>query len=523
VKYFITFFILLMGQVGVDLNRSPASIKKSTKSCFEILELFSAKEIKQINLPITVEDNLKFIKIIKSKSYNPNEVFWHLDNTVLKALNDKVYHDKKITHGITIFFQQIMLRKIMDNSILGKYLSAKYFDYKTLRLSFLGLDQALLSREMLKIFQEANQELEIYLKERALDTHLRTAPFLARNFNNWFAQGIAHRPDLASLVARLARNNSQENLIKVYSYNEKNEIIKLQFDSTKKINIEITHMLSYDPKGFIWSDIEVAGNKTRALSRDFLDLMRKGDFYSSEGREELLLKINHFAGTSLNEKSMGLLLQFINYLDYFSISILQKETTKLDWLLAKNGFVSVDFTKKGAEGLQWVHANLIDSRNVNEMMEKGREAFWSVDKSIQDGVKDLTQVVSKINYQSGDDLVLFLKENYRGNKIIKKLQELLLNPQVATWRVVLYRGRIAQGTGDIIRDNGELFQKQYRNDLDWKFARSTQEEVITFVEIDNNAEGMTKKVFYRVVNKEIEAEVEEWHKSFSSDIEFIKI
>jgi hypothetical protein len=131
--------------------------------------------------------------------------------------------------------------------------------------------------------------------------------------------------------------------------------------------------------------------------------------------------------------------------------------------------------------------------------------------------------VSKINYQSGDDLVLFLKESYRGKKIIKKLQQLLLNPQVATWRVVLYRGKITQGTGDLIRDNGELFQKQYRSDLDWKFARSTQEEVITFVEIDNNAEGMTKKVFYRVVNKEIEAEVEEWHKSFSSDIEFIKI
>jgi hypothetical protein len=220
---------------------------------------------------------------------------------------------------------------------------------------------------------------------------------------------------------------------------------------------------------------------------------------------------------------MGLLLQFINYLDYFSISILQKETIKLDWLLAKNGFVSVDFTKKGAEGLQWVHANLIDSRNVDEMMEKGRKAFWPIDKSIQDGVKDLTKVVSKINYQSGDDLVLFLKESYRGKKIIKKLQQLLLNPQVATWRVVLYRGKITQGTGDLIRDNGELFQKQYRSDLDWKFARSTQEEVITFVEIDNNAEGMTKKVFYRVVNKEIEAEVEEWHKSFSSDIEFIKI
>jgi hypothetical protein len=185
--------------------------------------------------------------------------------------------------------------------------------------------------------------------------------------------------------------------------------------------------------------------------------------------------------------------------------------------------MSVDFTKKGAEGLQWVHANLQQSRSVDEMMERGRNAFWIVNQSISDGVKELSQMISKNYYQSGDDLVLFFNEYKRNTKILDKLLEVLHYPQVSGLRVVFFRGQLNRSSGDLLRDAGEVFLKQYRSDLDWKLARNSQDDIITFVEVENTHSGILKKVFYRVINKELESEIEKWHESFPSDIEFVKI
>jgi len=503
--------------------RTPANREKNPNSCYELFNNFSSTKNDVIDLPITFEDNQRFINLVKTKIYSNNEVFWHLDNTVLKTLNDQVYGDKEVTHGITIFFQQQMMKNILQNKVLHSKINEKYFDYKTLRLSFKDLNQKEISDEMLKVFVKVNDELEIYLKEKNLIDRLRSAPFLARNFKNWFAQGIGGFPDQAALVARLARTQSQKNISMAHTFETSQKILEKQFVNTQKLNTEVTHLLSYDPKDYIWSVIKINGKEERVLSRDFLDLLRKAEFYTPDGRVEVVRKINLFAGTSLNEKNLDIISQFFNNLNYFSSSVLQKETTKLNWQKAKNGFVSFDFTKKGAEGLQYVHAHMRNAKSIDEALNLSRDGFWQVDRSIKENVEVIKRIVGKENYHSGDDLIIFNENPYKGDQIIKKLHELVVAPQIENMRVVFFRGDQPELFGDRARDVGEMFLKKYRSNLDEIFKRSTQDQVLTFAEVHFDVDGPSIRIFYRIKDSKMEKIIEDWHTKLESQVVFIKI
>ena len=537
----LLFCLSSCAQMGA---RRPSSIED--KNCLALIQGFvspndlNTTETSALEKWITKAHNIDFIHKLKNNSFK-NEYFWNVENTILKTLNDKVYLDKTITHSQTLFFQQRILEKIFQEQELSKRLGSRYFDYKTLRLGFALDDQfdtKALEIELLKIYNQVNAEFAEYMQAKNLLSALETTPERIKSIDTWFLSGLGNSPDEAVLSARLARLKLSSNHERIFNFSEEERLFSSMLSNAQEKWLEIKKVFTNDPKKFLWSEIPNPnlpdGNSNiEVFSRDLLDLIRKTNFKSAEGPIAFKRKLKIMTGQSYSDENILLLVTYVEVLDTFSAAVVQEVTKKIDWQDNVSGFMSVDFAKKGAEGLQWINAIIQNKTDVAEVLTLSRESFWKVDQTLKDGRDYFVNSLMGENipqyYHSGDDLVLFLTSKLKNIDRKNLTRNIANHSDAENFRVVFCpfnqneMNQVSKRKSDDILNMGETFLKTYRIKIDTQFKRNMGSDFFSMVEMVPKGKSWQPRVYFKVKKPTEREAILDFNTKFATKAEFIEV
>ncbi len=147
-------------------------------------------------------DNPAFIKTVRDE-HRQFGLYFHVENSVMKAMNDHYFKDKEITASVVSLYEQILMKYLMTDP---RYRPEQvYSDYKSLRFAF-AKDTPELRRHLNDAFALAAAEFkEELLKYPSLKNLFDFEGSKIRDTSRWHLGGFGQSADQAGTAARFAR------------------------------------------------------------------------------------------------------------------------------------------------------------------------------------------------------------------------------------------------------------------------------------------------------------------------------
>jgi hypothetical protein len=165
--------------------------------------------------------NDTFVERVYHSAESEQKLYMHVENAVLKTLNDKAFEDKEVSASTlnlykTLFFKHLQHSPAADY-LLGLEEGGRYNDYKSIRLVF-DVSKATpqwMVEELDKLRQAVDSEFarelfsfKVLSQAYENDTNPRVA-----NPRYWHEVGLGMTPEKASLKARLRRHSVDKNIL----------------------------------------------------------------------------------------------------------------------------------------------------------------------------------------------------------------------------------------------------------------------------------------------------------------------
>ena len=416
------------------------------------------------------------------------QLYFHIENTVLKELNDEVFQDKTLNHAITNYFMAALYGQVLNHPFLQYYLQGRYADYKGLRLVF-GLkeiDPANPHTEIpfilppnltFKDLSEENiwaEEITRLLQMITAQTRQTFTAFLgsfdyfiknkkqAKAFERlpapeaWFMPGTGSTLAEAAASARLARDYAPEGTI--MTFENAREILDLILGSAEQARLQLTTKFKDAP--FV-QEVERANEATgttekmRVLSPDFLATFRllqkrKGNL-AAAFRKEVRLKWN----TDFGREDLEVLEAYLKNVRYFSPPIYQEATVAFDFRKAHTGgALGLDLAQIGAlataklmasiAGLESTDQALLAAAATSKEMANHIKQQHNIFKKFWRKFWPLTSSAVEI---SGDDLVIYPPKKITDGQINAYLRYLTTFKNSWAFRTVFLRQINFQDSG----------------------------------------------------------------------------
>ncbi len=435
-----TIFLIVSScsSVGFQLRAPAGAQSLEASSCFLIVEkLFGSARIRDFKkknyhfTKITSSSNRRFIQSVTGDLEHENLFYFHVESQYLKYLNDKIFKDKQITYGFTVLYQNIFYDKILKDPYLSEVMAIKYADYKGLRIAF-NSGSIFEEKKILELLQEVyNQtaiKFEKELKKYPFEAYLSDAPEQIKNIRKWFVAGSGRSADRAAAASRIARKLPNENI--PHFQNNKAALKSLLAKVDSLHNQIIDSFLNQNSSGFL--ERSAIDESNYVLSQELIDLIRKINVNAPDHFTSFNRSVQQYFGVNITQDEFKLLTDYLNAVDTFSPPIFQEETLPLNLSLAKKGLISADISQKGAEGQYQNMSRLIGISNPSTAIERVREGYWVVDKSIKNARDWFLTAINytgppdniKQVYHSGDDILFFPDSEvtrFEKSEILKKL------------------------------------------------------------------------------------------------------
>jgi hypothetical protein len=153
--------------------------------------------------------NDRFIDEAVLRLVPPDALFLHIDNTMMKTLNDHIFRDKALSAATEGLWTRIFFETIQTDLDLGRPGSempwVAYSDYKTIRIGFRKTSPEL-ERWLQDVYRRASRRFGRELGDfEYVDGLIRREGGLAAEPYNWHVGGFGKDPGHAAAAARAGR------------------------------------------------------------------------------------------------------------------------------------------------------------------------------------------------------------------------------------------------------------------------------------------------------------------------------
>jgi len=372
-----------------SIKKEVVSAKKSPTPSNE-LELFKTKYAKEITLvPGANSDFLKRIELDVANT-EKHALYFDVENSVQKTLNDQVFLDKVAVDTINNSFFEKFNQNLRSNPELMSHLEGEYKDYKSYRIRLKlkdGEDPKKYEDLLAALYKKTNED---FANDPILKKVIRTIPprtDAVIDPANWFLSGAGENALEANMSARTARNSLGNAPPRLTHFRAHVTSLSSEVHGIEKLRGTLAAKQQLLDKKIL----EKAADGIIIPSKAMIGILRKikpSDFSTEEAFiASIRQKSKSLFGESLDETTARDLALYFKKVDALSPPMFSAERVAIDLKQAKKGIVSIDFAGIGVDNIyeQMKSLSKVDYTNASSE-QLLRESFTKM----QDGVNQVT-------------------------------------------------------------------------------------------------------------------------------------
>lgn len=342
------------------------------------------------------------------------ELYFDLENAVLKLLNDEVVRDKDVVTALTNLHKEVFWQQISRDPVLRDLMPARYSDFKSLR-GVLTRDTPEIRARFTALVADVNERVASHLERLAVDhSWAERARGLSADRRNWFHSGLGRSPDEAGLAARCSRQVVREAgaVARAQTFEGCVAMLTQAARNLARYQSWMEKRFSGTPRFF--AD---AGGGRRVPSAELIETLLKtkgADAPSTEAalREALRLRF----GLDVSPREVQALKNYLEQVDRFSPGIFSPERVVIHMdPPGVRSVLSADFMGQNARNLEEVAKALArtEGRPLADRVREFRRAEEIATASLEEKKARFQRVVERMfpgtrGQFSGDDGMAFL-------------------------------------------------------------------------------------------------------------------
>jgi hypothetical protein len=374
-------------------------------------------------LKLEENSNRNFMsEMAKAKKSGTRSVYFDVENSVQKKLNDQIFGEKTMVDAVNTSFLKKFYTNIQNNPELSKRISGSYKDYKSLRFR-VDLKEGENGVRFEKMFNEAYKkavsDFTHEFNELNLNSLIKTRTDDIAHPERWFLAGSGDEAIEANMAARGARTLSEEKKIAGDHLKYRDHIDQMDNDMREVERIRQTFNKNTD---LLKLDVlEKLENGNLIPTKKMINILRKykvGDFQNDElYLKAIQKKTKQIFGKELDSDTIKTLSEYQRKVDAFSPPLFIRESVEIKLEQAEAGIVSVDFTGIGVDNI-YQQMKALASVNYQEVNKAKmlKEAFGKLDSHVDEVTEEMikakryfSELIQNINGRkakplfSGDD------------------------------------------------------------------------------------------------------------------------
>lgn len=381
-----------------------------------------------------VSDNRFYMTDMKGPAgKGQRKIFFDVENSVLKGLNDSVLEDKGLGDAVNNLFNQKFHENLSKNPALMEKVNSRYSDYKSLRLSLVldeGENARAVQDSLNKVYEQTKAQFLAELDTAKMKGLWQGQEGQLGKPETWFLAGSGETPIEANMAARAIRRKAQSGLNpKLANYEDNLEELYSQIDEISSLQKSLASHSNFKSKGVV-----TKVGDDYVLSKDMISILRKSkrSDFSDLASYELAIskKAKDLFGIKLNSSQIADMTKYFENVDSLSPPLFIRSRQMIPLEQAEKGLVSVDFAGIGVDNAQGAMIGLLKSDinpgNVKGSVSHSLDNIW---KEV-DGVTDeMNQAQRAYNFAvkeiepghsgalfSGDDGMFFPRDNWDAAK-----------------------------------------------------------------------------------------------------------
>lgn len=492
-----------------QLMRSVEHFERASASRSDILKSPSVVEFRARSSELKLSEgaNRKFMDLMDKEK--PGEaIYFDVENSLQKKMNDQVFQDKGIVDAINNNFLTKMRHEIEKDPILKSRVSAEYKDYKGLRLRFISENPAeknLLEKRLQAAYSKANSDFAAEVKKTELVKLFATRVDEAQDPSLWFLAGTGDDALFANMSARYARQKRQIGSGGFVRFQDEAQAIAKDMKDIESIRSKLSSNSKLLEMGAMTKTL----NGEILLSKESIGILRKSRPFDFKNDEEYFLsiekKFEKLLGKKPTRNELELMSEYFNKVDALSPPLFQRERVIIDLANAKHGMVSVDFTGVGVDNAyEQMRGLAMANYRQKDALELTSNAFSQMDARVQTVTDEMnaskrffSEKVKEIRPKdssplfSGDD-GMFMPGSKDFNLDEKKLlvQKLATHADPSKFRLTFVRSVDDKGVALLPKERSEFvvraekLEKEIRDDIISHSALSVAESKKIIIAID---------------------------------------
>jgi hypothetical protein len=316
-------------------------------------------------------DNRNFNSFMEADKLHKNKdvLYFNVENSIQKTLNDKIIKDKEMVDAINNAFFEKFYKNLRDYPELQAKIVGRAGGFKTadLRLPLKkGDDVSLLERQLNEVYQKANKEFVAEFERMGLSKLLPPRTDGVADVSSWFLSGTGHSALEANLASRSARiAGFQNGSARTMNFRER---VALMHQDV--MGIEDLRKKLASSRELLDNAIMVKLPSGEVIpSRAMIDILRRTKLSDCDSVADYIAKFRAKVKTQFNadisEQHIDDLTVYFQKSDTLSPPIFERERVKINLGNAKDDIVSVDFTGIGVDNAE-AQMKALSSINYNQ-------------------------------------------------------------------------------------------------------------------------------------------------------------
>ncbi|MEZ4752246.1 MAG: hypothetical protein R3B54_16920 [Bdellovibrionota bacterium] len=310
--------------------------------------------------PTSVEQNKQFIRVTVQDP-SGRHLYFHVENSVLKPLNDVYLEDRELSQALTNLYKSLFFRNLEAETELHKALLAQFSDYKTVRIAFKE-DTPEHRAALKRVYAKTAKEYEAALKDfQEMHARVNGAEHpLVENPKLWHQAGMGRHADEAGWGSRYARKDAgetKEPTLIDFRDPETLRAFQNSYANTESRRIALQKELELQTS--IMVPLHGETNK-RVLSRAALEILRR--VHPVNALDDVPMVIARFKerfGIDLTAKQALMLIEYVHSIDRFvpNINVVSHDPMSLGE--AEFGYVAIDLAGQNVRNLDAAARSLV--------------------------------------------------------------------------------------------------------------------------------------------------------------------